>query len=1063
MTGMRVTCRTDQRYFLAVSGLAALLATEVLAGDAPRPVARSDNGRLVYFRDDSGDLVPDFSFAGYRDGQVPPHVPVAIIAPPPSGDDDTNAIERAIDTLRRRNDDRPGAVVLQPGRYHISRPLVISASGIVLRGSGAHDGGTELVRTGTDRSPVIMVRGEGEGEVVHDAPVAIALRTAVGSTQLQMESVSNLHPGDLIVVSRACTDEWIATLGANRFGASWHPGSRIIRWHRKVIAMDGNTITVNAPLTTAIDPQFGGGTVERIAHLPYVTDVGIEDMTLVSQYDASCPHDEDHAWYGVTMEQVRDGWVRRVRCRHFSGGAVALWETAQRVTVADCVAVAPVSEIAGHRRRTFYTQGEQSLFLRCYSEQGMHDFAVGHCTAGPSAFVNCRAIEAHGHSGSLGSWASGVLFDNVAIDGAGIEWGNRWSQPLNCAWSSANCMTWNCLAATLRLDVPPTAHNWAVGYWATPSGNGAFHAESEYVEPLSLYYRQMVDRCGAEAARHLLPMTLQPAAATNPSLVEASEFVAATDVGSADLRRQIESRMAEPAQNQVLLPQLHSDRVELPSDTTLHQSTAVSPVQEPIACRDGWLTCRDQILVGGTVRAPWWRGTVEPDAAQRFGPAITRFVPGRIGPGFTDRLDDVVRDMKSKGQVAYEHHYGLWYDRRRDDHLFSRRHDRSVEAPFYEQPFRRTGTGSAWDGLSRYDLRDFNPWYWSRISEFAQRCRVAEIVFFHQHFFQHQILEAAAHWSDSPWRPANNVNETGLPEPPHYIGNKRVFMAHRFYDPSDKGLRGLQRGYIRQCLNATSDCDNVFHSVGAEFTGPLEFVQFWLDTIGEWEIENGMEARVCLSVPKEIQDAILSDPHRRPLIDLVDIRYWTYSRDGLFAPPGGSNLSPRQHWRRERPQISFDSVVRSLEATRRDCPQLPITYRAQHEFPLGDVDWAVLMGGGSLASLPPLPTDLLTIIPTLRPTRKGVPDGAYCLTDGDTHWIVYYESGSGLLQLVGSENARIGHDLVGHDRYVVQTFDASTGERTGKTCVRLDTSEPFRVTSPVTWIRRDDPAPSKQP
>ena len=56
----------------------------------------------------------------------------------------------------------------------------------------------------------------------------------------------------------------------------------------------------------------------------------------------------------------------------------------------------------------------------------------------------------------------------------------------------------------------------------------------------------------------------------------------------------------------------------------------------------------------------------------------------------------------------------------------------------------------------------------------------------HQNYFQHNILEAGAHWADSPWRPANNVNDTGLPEPPPYIGDKRLFMAPNFYDLSNE-------------------------------------------------------------------------------------------------------------------------------------------------------------------------------------------------------------------------------------------------------------------------------------
>ena len=71
----------------------------------------------------------------------------------------------------------------------------------------------------------------------------------------------------------------------------------------------------------------------------------------------------------------------------------------------------------------------------------------------------------------------------------------------------------------------------------------------------------------------------------------------------------------------------------------------------------------------------------------------------------------------------------------------------------------------------------------------------------------------------------------------------------------------------------------------AEYSGPLEFTQFWLDTIIEWQHEHGRKVLVGLSAPKNVQDAILADPVRSPFVDVIDIRYWAYTAgDGLYAP-----------------------------------------------------------------------------------------------------------------------------------------------------------------------------------
>jgi len=66
----------------------------------------------------------------------------------------------------------------------------------------------------------------------------------------------------------------------------------------------------------------------------------------------------------------------------------------------------------------------------------------------------------------------------------------------------------------------------------------------------------------------------------------------------------------------------------------------------------------------------------------------------------------------------------------------------------------------------------------------------------------------------------------------------------------------------------------------AEFTGPLHFVRFWLNTISDWEKEKGKKALIGLSTTKDVQDSILADPALSSVIDVIDIRYWHYQADG---------------------------------------------------------------------------------------------------------------------------------------------------------------------------------------
>src|SRR5439155_12090517 len=261
-------------------------------------------------------------------------------------------------------------------------------------------------------------------------------------------------------------------------------------------------------------------------------------------------------------------------------------------------------------------------------------------------------------------------------------------------------------------------------------------------------------------------------------------------------------------------------------------------------------------------------------------------------------LDQLTDDMRAGGHAAREYHYGLWYDTRDADHERIRLMHGDGRPPFYELPLARSGQGLAWDGLSKYDLTKYNPWYFSRIKQLTDLCDRKGLVLINQHFFQHNILEAGAHWASCPWRSANNINQTGFPEPPPYAGDKRIFMAEQFYDVTNPTRTAIYRTYIRQCLANNADNANVIHLASAEFTGPLHFMRFWIDTVAEWEKETGKKPLIGLSATRDVQDAILSDPVRAPIVNVIDIQYWWYEADrSAYAPPGGTNLALRQ-WER---------------------------------------------------------------------------------------------------------------------------------------------------------------------
>ena len=199
-------------------------------------------------------------------------------------------------------------------------------------------------------------------------------------------------------------------------------------------------------------------------------------------------------------------------------------------------------------------------------------------------------------------------------------------------------------------------------------------------------------------------------------------------------------------------------------------------------------------------------------------------------------------------------------------------------------------------------------------------------------------------------------------EPVNFAGDKRIFVADKFYDVNHPVRRELHRNYIRQCLDNFADNKNVIQFVSAEYTGPLHFMEFWLDCIAEWEKETGKKAVVALSATKDVQDAILKDPKRAAVVDIIDIRYWHYRTDGtVYAPEGGKNLAPRQHARKMRVgKMGYKEAYKAVSEYRTQYPDKAVVLYAQN-YP--DHGWAVLMGGGSCPVLKIEDKKFLTDIP----------------------------------------------------------------------------------------------------
>lgn len=905
----------------------------------------------------------DYSYCGYKmSDEALPEAPVRIFVPHAEGDN-TMRIQAAIDyvsTLRPDGQGIRGAVLLDRGVFELTAPLRISASGVVLRGMDRDS--TVLYKKGVDRGAVVYLEGQDHRQYLDT--LHIRGTVPLGARVLPV-SDSRLKKGAEVMIWRPSTASWIARMGCSDFGGGqkmgywgWRAGEIDVTWTRCISSVSADGVTLDAPLSMALDGESGAQLI-LYRGTGRAENSGVEHLTIESAYQHDRPMDEDHAWDGIYIAHARNCWVRMVRFRHLAGSAVVIQRTGSQVTVEDCKSLQPISEIAGMRRRTFLVLGEKCLFQRCYSEQGIHDFVAGLCAAGPNAFVQCDSRESLGFSGSIGPWATGLLFDVVNIDGNDLKLCNLGLEKYGAGWNTANSLAYQCTASGIYADsLPDGSYNEVAGCWAQFSGNGRFGSLNDHLKPWSIFEHQLSQRLGRDVSAQCRTMQMETREASSPTIEQAQALARMAHQPRPTMAAWIDrarlSSGVDPSH------QLTVDRILSRRQPTVTKSTGPS-----LTIREGRLMLNDTLMTGARYDAPWWNGRVRYATMDKAPYGVTRFVPGYEGRGGTDRIDSVAGAMHQMGVRIFHQNYGLWYDRRRDDHERVRRRDGDVWAPFYEQAFARSGQGKAWDGLSRYDLTRLNGWYFHRLRKLAEQGAPQGMMILNEHYFQHNILEAGAHWVDCPWRTANNINHTPFPEPVPFASDKRIFMADYFYNVNDTTLRRLHRQYIMQQLDALSGCPNVIHSIGEEFTGSADFVRLWLDAIRQWERQTGKNALVCLTANRDVQDSIMSDPEWAKMVDIIGIQQWYYHSKGLYAPPGGVSMAPRQYMRKTQVgRVDFGHVYAAVAECRRLYASKPVMYYGPRYPEMG---WAVLMSGGSCPSVRIADPDLLQAVTTMQP------------------------------------------------------------------------------------------------
>ena len=487
------------------------------------------DGILAYKTTSAGDRIVDFSYAGYMGGGVAiPDVRVKRTAQPGGSPDDSAMIQAAIDDVAKmpvENGFR-GTVLLEPGTFTCSRVITISASGIVLRGSGAAGGTRTTIKLTGSPHLGISIRGNTPVEKQSNQPEenATPAKTKIadtyvpcGATQFRVDDASGFAAGDTISISRPVTESWVKfmqmdDLVRDNRPQTWLRVGDTTKMERRIAAIFGRTITVDIPLTDSFDAKYldpPGTFVAKLESSTRLAQVGVEHLHIESPPQA-INHTQPH--FTALRLNGEDCWIRDVVCDETMN---SIGINGRRITLQNVAVHRRARHEGSSKPAEFAPNASQLLLDRCSgSGDNIWYAGVGVRITGPIVMLNCT-FSGNGRIESHQRWSTAMLYDNCRVPEGGIDFRNRGSMGSGHGWTMGWGVAWNCEAKDYIIQAPPGAANWMIGCigeskpMPRPFGSepllpeGIKDSHGKHAAPSSLYLAQLAQRLGPQALKNI--------------------------------------------------------------------------------------------------------------------------------------------------------------------------------------------------------------------------------------------------------------------------------------------------------------------------------------------------------------------------------------------------------------------------------------------------------------------------------------------------------------------------------------------------------------------------------
>ena len=287
--------------------------------------------------------IPNVSFAGYRFGELPLPAPKVVANVRDAGakaDGKTDDTKAFADAIARAKAAGGGAILVPAGTYRINGRIVLDSPNLVLRGEGA---GKSILAFQNALNRVVggdARRWSWSGgliwiEPAQDAPAAsfpaasIRKPAKMGDFVVEIDpaAAAQLKPGqplqiswtgDLSLCMHIAGHESMRAYDWNRWSA-FKNGTLTWKWPNEIVRVDGGKVTLKKPLR--LDVQ-DGWKVQLEPLPPYVTEVGVEGLTLQMPKHPQPAHLKDPGYNGVWLRRAIHCWVRDLTIENCDNGII---------------------------------------------------------------------------------------------------------------------------------------------------------------------------------------------------------------------------------------------------------------------------------------------------------------------------------------------------------------------------------------------------------------------------------------------------------------------------------------------------------------------------------------------------------------------------------------------------------------------------------------------------------------------------------------------------------------------------------------------------------------------